>query len=224
MVLLASCDLEKSKTFNGKLVLPNEDKKSPDRVLLNVVVDGENCDDVFTGLSGAEKCVTFIGERKATYCPSNLSGNVFNQYSLEDLKNGKISSVLGIVDLVKLPDDYSDMRSLLGYCKEYPSVRFIGGNLLNIEGVRVGRYGFADGKAPCVFKDMYDTFLEVDLNDLSGLQEKVKKARSKAEKLKKESKSSGKKRGSGEKKPKEKKPVKRVEAFNSMFGGSEEDF
>ena len=78
-----------------------------------------NTQGAFPSAKPAEKCVTFIGEKKATYCPSNLSGNVFNQYSLEDLKNGKISSVLGIVDLVKLPDDYSDMRSLLGYCKEF---------------------------------------------------------------------------------------------------------
>ena len=217
MELLASCSLEKSKTFNGKLALPNEDKKSPDKVFLNVVVMDESGDVVFPSLSGNEKCVTFVGT-KATYCPTGMEGNVFNQYELEDLVNGRIKPVMNVVDLVQLPKDFCDMRMLKGFCSKYPSVRFIGGNLLRVDGVRIGRYDKGKDKMSPVMCDMYDTFVEVDLDDLSGLQEIVNKTRVKAEKVGKEKKEKIKKE------PREKKVPKRVEAFNNMFGLAEVEF
>ena len=117
------------------------------------------------------------------------------------------------------------MRVLKEVCDKYPTVRFIGGNLLGVEGVRIGRYDEGKDKCSPVFKDIYDNFVEVDLEDLDNLQEIVKKTRKKAEsqikeKTKKKSKSAKAKSST----PKEKKVPKRKEAFSKLFSTNEVDF
>lgn len=221
MQLLASCSLEQSKTFNGKLVLPNEDQKKPDKVFLNVVVkDGDV--GVYNMLSGNEKCVTFI-DKAPSHCPEKLKGKVFYEVSLADFLEG-FEKVEDVITLVKLPSDYTNMRFLQDACKDHPDVRFIGGNLLAVDGVRIGRFDEGKDKMLPVFNGIYDSFVEVDLNDLDGLQEIVKKTRKKAENLDGESKT--KKSKSGKVSSKEKAPAKkpkRLEAFNSLFSSEGED-
>lgn len=221
MQLLASCSLEKSREFNGRLVLPNENKKTPDKVMLNIVVgENENPEDIFKGLSGKERCITFCKENPANYCPTSLVGNVFNECSVEQLECGDFPMPEGVVTLVRLPEDYCDMRTLKIFCDRYPTVRFIGGNLLGVEGVRIGRYDEGKEKMSPVFCDnIYDNFVEVDLNDLDGLQEIVKQTRSRAEGIigaKSAKRSKGK---SGVK-----KQPKRLETFSKLFSSEEEEF
>ena len=230
MKLLASCDIDKAKKFNGKLVLPNEDDKKPDKVFLNIVVD-DTCeygnDEIFRKASelGKDlvKCITFMVEkgRFANYVPSEWEGRVFNEYSDEYYYSGEAPICDKTVSLLRLQKGYSDMRKLYEVCKSHTDVRYIGGNILGIDGIRVGRFDEGKDKMSPVFKDIYDTFVEVDLNDLEGLQEIVKKTRKRAENL------------SGEKvkKPRvkkakaEKKISKRKVAFNTLFAGDmEEEF
>ena len=72
-----------------------------------------------------------------------------------------------------------------------------------------------------VFKDIYDSFVEVDLGDLDGLQEIVKKTRKKAESTgEKKSKKASK---DGNKTPAKKKNSK-IEVFGKLFGGNCEEF
>lgn len=231
MKLLASCSLEESSKFDGKLVIPCEDKKSPDKVLLNIVVeDGNN--GVFSKLTGKEECVTFVGGG-AEFCPTEWRGKVFNQYSLEDLQAGfSESKVEGVTDIVRLPENYSNMRELLGFQKSYPCVRFIGGHLLALEGLNIGRYATGREKLPLVLKDIYDSFVEVCLSDLDGIQEVVRKTRAKMDAI--ESGVEGKpKRKSGSKKSSdgssgsgsgEKKATKKIQVFNGLFGSQEVEF
>ena len=218
MVLLASCGYEKSKEIKGKLVMPSEveGSKSSDKVLLNVVVNGTRCSEVFSGLNGNVQCVTFVGAEKATYCPEELKGNVFNEYSIEDIESGNISPIMGVVDLIRLPKGYCDMRSIKGWCEKYPSVRVIGGDLLGIEGVRIGRYDKGKENMSPVFNDVQDYFVEVDLGNLEGVSEVIKASRSKLEGVGNEGKS--------EKKKAEKAAPRRIAVFNGMFGGAEVDF
>ena len=221
MQLLASCSLEKSREFNGKLVLPNENKKTPDKVFLNIVVgEDERPEDVFKGLSGKEKCITFSKYNPTNFCPTSLEGNVFNECDLDILLNDAcFPEPKGVITLVRLPKDYSDMRNLKKLCSEHPTVRFIGGKLLGVEGVRIGRYDEGKEKMSPVFDEIYDTFVEVDLNDLDGLQEIVKRTRSKAEGVVK-AKSSKK----SSKSSSVKKQPKRIETFSKLFSNDEEDF
>lgn len=218
MKLLAGCSLEKSNEFTGNLVLPNEDKKNPDKVMLNIVVNDGNT-EVFKHLSGKEKCITFVNE-PTLFCPTELEGNVFNEVNLQELIDNEgtyPTDVKGVVTLVRVPEDYHDMRFLKQVCDKYPTVRIIGGNLLGVEGVRVGRYESTKKSIPVVYKDIYDDFVEVNLEDLDGLQEIVKKTRKRAESIKSYEKKS-KKSGA----PKVKKVPKRVAAFSKLFDSSNE--
>lgn len=220
MHLLASCNVEQSKSFSGTLVLPNEDKKTPDKVSLNIVVEDGNT-EVFKVLDKGNEFVTFV-EAPTTFCPTSFKGRVFNQYSLNQLEGGLVKPVNDVIDLVKLPEGYCDMLRLKNLTEEMPDIRFIGGKLLGVEGVNIGRTDAGKDKMSPVFIDFYDTFLEVDLNDLSGIQEKVKKTRTKIEGVAKTKVAKGKKKSSGEKA--ERKVPKRVVAFNNLFSNSEEEF
>lgn len=230
MKILASCDIDKAMGFNGKLVLPNEDEKKPDKVMLNIVVDGccgYSNEEVFRKASDLGKdivqCITFKVEegRFASYVPTEWEGKIFNEYSAGYYDDPNVPVCDKATSLLRLPDGYSNMRVLYDMSKKYPNVRYIGGHLLGIEGIRIGRFDTGKDKMSPVFKDMYDAFVEVDLDDLNGLQEIVKKTRKKAEKMF----SDGTKRKPRVGKPKVKKVSKRVEAFNSLFAGdAEEEF
>lgn len=224
MQILASSSLENSKGFNGKLVLPNEDEnKKPDKVFLNIKVGiDENAKDIFNNLKGTEKCITFSKENPTAFCPKELHGKVFNECDLDILENDvNFPMPEGVITLVRIPDSYKDMRHLVEVCSKYPTVRVIGGTLLNVEGIRIGRFDTGKDKMSPVYKDIYDTFVEVDLDDLEGLQEIVSKTRKKAESLEgSEKKKKGKSKKSSA--PKEKKAPKRVEVFGKLFGDAEE--
>lgn len=46
--------------------------------------------------------------------------------------------------LVKLPKDYSDMKTIHAYSQKYPNIRFCGGNLIRLDGCNVGCIGKED--------------------------------------------------------------------------------
>lgn len=214
MEILAGCSIEESKKYNGKLVIPNEEGKSPDKVSVNIIVDDGNT-DVFKELSGSEKCVTFIGE-PATFCPTNMEGKVFNEVDYEYFKENEGSipmNIKGITTLIRLPNGFCNMLEVKEICTKYPYARVIGGNLLSIEGVRIGRFDTGKDKMSPVYTEMYDTFIEVLLKDLDGIQEVIKRNKKKIKSMVEK-----------EKKPREKKESKRVVSFNTLFGGNREEF
>ena len=218
MQILASCSLEEASRFNGKLVLPNEDAKKPDKVFLNIVADGRESMDVFKKVDEipSVKCITFVGGG-ISYVPTGYSGSVFVEKTLEEALSENVSYPSGVVVLVRLPKDFPNgaynMQTVYELSVKNPNMRFIGGSILGIEGVRVGRFDSGKEKMSPVFSDIYDTFVEVDLDDLSGIQEIVKKTRRRAEHIMKEKKPRA---------PKEKKVSRWVQAFNSLFGDSGE--
>lgn len=218
MQILASCSLEEASRFNGKLVLPNEDAKKPDKVFLNIVANGNECLDVFKKVDEipSVKCITFMGG-EVRYVPTGHEGMVFVEETLEEVLQGDTSYPNGVVVLVRLPKDFPNaqynMRTVYDLSIKNPNMRFIGGNILGVEGIRIGRFDSGKEKMSSVFSDIYDTFVEVDLGDLDGIQEIVKKTRRRAEHIVKEKKP---------KAPREKKVSRRVQAFNSLFGDSSE--
>ena len=228
MDLLASCSVDEALSFEGRLVLPNEDSKKPNRVYLNVVV-GSECsysnEEVFEKLSSVDKnvlkSITFMVDegRLAKNIPDAFNEKVFNEYTNELFlsSNTEPEESSDIVKLVRVDKDFSDMRYVLNSCKQDKNVRFIGGKLLNIDGVRIGRFDSGKEKMSPYFEDMYDNFVEVELNNLKGIQEIVKKVRKKAKELEGNSKD---KKVSKLKSPR--KP-KRLEVFNSLFADNNED-
>lgn len=64
--------------------------------------------------------------------------------------------------VIQLPQEFSDMRILKSYCSVHPNIRFVGGHLLQIEGVRIG---YVDN----TFISKKSNGLSVVTNGLDGL-------------------------------------------------------
>ena len=213
MEILASCTLEESTKFEGKLLIEGEEGAKPDKVFLNVVVEDGNL-SILNNLNSNIKCVTYRGDVdfSEVEIPSN---KVFVEV---DYPTEEIPHIDGVTTLVRLPDGFSDMRTVFNLCMDNPHIRVIGGNLLNIEGVRIGRYDSGKDKGSVVYNGVYDQFLEAPLSELGNLKDVVKKARKRLES------SNGEKRV---KSSKEKKATPKrnniAKSFSSLFSNTEEE-
>lgn len=201
--ILASCSVEESKNYVGSLYIPHESVskktgkviKKKQRVLLNIdFTADEACsiDEFLTEYEGAAACVTL--EEGVNY-PSlfpETSLYVFIRVSLSRLDEAIASTSDDKVRfLVTLPDGKPDLRRLVSYCKVDKRVRFTGGDLLNIPGLNIGRFDDGDikgiaGGVKAVANGSYDSFDEVSISQLEGIEQMLKasKRRSKATKKK----------------------------------------
>lgn len=179
VMYLAECSYEDAIKYRGRLVtVPNEEGEKPINVLLNIVTD--NPDEVLSNGVGIAKCVTT--KVKPTVCPEKMKGNVFYEVAYEDF-NGVDELPDGVVVLVRLPEDFCDMRKAEEIClgnEAYDDVdakvRLVGGNLLEISTVAIGRYNEGKEKMSAVFNGVYDIFKEVKLSDLEVKQISAKKS------------------------------------------------
>lgn len=213
MDILASCTYEESVNFNGKLVVLSEDG-TQDKVSLNIVVDNGNT-AILQNLKPSVRCITYVDN----YDIGNVDmpdGLVFMEYSLGNIES-EYRDIPNVTPILRVPDGYSNMRELHGFCEKYPRLRIIGGNLLAIEGVRIGRYEKGKNKGSPVFNGVYDIFLEAPLSGLENISEIVKKARKRISEMGSDS----------SKASKQKKSVVRVsnisKSFESLFSDLEEE-
>lgn len=211
-MLLASCSYEEARKYNCKIVLVSDEEssKKPEEILLNIVTD--DVEDVYSGGIGVAKCITT--SVSPSRCPSDLHGNVFRLYNYGEDLSPMANEVKGVVPLVVLPDGFSDMREVMVIMNKYPNARVTGGNLLEIPGIRIGRYDKGKEKMSAVFNGVYDIFKEVELADIK-VQRVMSKVKSKSSS--KSSSSSG-----GTKKPASKS--KKTETFAKFFGDGGDDF
>jgi hypothetical protein len=211
-MLLASCSYEESKKYSSKIVLSSEDdnSKKAEEVLLNIVTDNPN--EVIVGGIGVAKCVTT--RVSPTFCPVELHGNIFRLYELEEDLESILEEVEGVVPMLVLPEGYSDMRELCNIAAKYPNLRFIGGNLLEIPGLKIGRYDKGKEKMSSVFNGVYDIFQEIKLEDIE-VQKVMSKVRSKSPKAKSTSSSKPKKVSSKD---------RQAETFLKFFGSADNPF
>lgn len=219
MEILASCTLEESKQYNGKLVIQDDDSK-PIKVKLNILSkDGIDKSELYENV----KSVTYLGTFPKFERKEGVS--YFTELSLEDVRSG-FSETEGITPILRLPDGFSQLKELVGYCSIYPTLRVLGGNLLAVEGLRVGRYEEENKKVYPIYNGIYDNFVEMNLADIDNVTEIVKKAKSKMlsdEKKEKKKKSSSSKSGEkkGSSKPKKSSVVSK--SFSVLFGDSSEE-
>ena len=97
-----------------------------------------------------------------------------NNITEEDVEKIAEDSPKGVVPIIKLPDDYKDLYKIYQISKAHPSVRFCGGHLLAIDGVKVGAIGvdildkLQDKYSLDCFKldDTEDVLETVDINEL----------------------------------------------------------
>lgn len=223
MELLASCSLEEAKAVSGKLVLePTEEDGKPIPVKLNIVCYASEVEAIKM-IGGSVRCVTFIDNKLPNFDGFTDLNNIFHEVSLEELEAGFAYEYPGVTTLLRVPSDYKDMRYLSNLCKQRKDLRVIGGNLLAVEGMRIGRYDTGKEKMSPVFYELYDSFAEVIYSELGNVSELVRKASKKlegsdGEKKAKKVKVSSDKSGGGKK-------AIFTKTLNSLFGEiSEEEF
>ena len=217
MLIVASCSLSEAVEVNGRLVTVDEEGNKLDRVLLNVKIS-ESDTDVPEMLKKIPKgTVKFFTVDSDITVDTDLP--VFRSYTLEDaLENGMKTEY---IPLVNVGDDFPNanvnIRTLYELSLSHPGVRFIGGRLLALNGINIGRFDEGKSKMSVNYSDVYDNFLEVKLSEIGNLKEIVKKSRKKLEDAEDKPK---KKKVSKEHKPG--KASKRVAAFSNLFSDVEE--
>ena len=223
-MLLASCSCDDALKYRNKLVLvSNEDKKKPEEVWLNIFVENDmGLKEVFMKGMGVAKCITTVSSPKVDI-PDKFRNKVFRIYKykndygsmLRDYDNFSLieEEKEGVIPLIVLPDGFCDMKYVYNLSLKYPQARFMGGNLLEIPGLKIGRFDDGKEKMSAVFNGVYDVFREVSFDDIK-VQEVMSKVRSKS--------SNGSRPKSSVKRvtPKSKKS----EAFSRFFGGEENEF
>ncbi len=97
-----------------------------------------------------------------------------NNITEEDVEKIVASTPAGITPVIKLPDDYKDLYSIYKFSQIHSTVRFCGGHLFAIEGIKVGAIGvdildkLQDKYSLDCFKldDTEDVLESVDINEL----------------------------------------------------------
>ena len=203
--------------YRGKLVLVSEDEKAKaEEVYLNIDLRGSH--DLDSALievsklpSSCIKCLTI--SESVSSVPSNLKGRVFRVYKYNSLEGSTLSNPEGVIPLIELPDGFCDMREVYAIAMKHDGVRFIGGNLLEIPGINIGRFDDGKDKMSAVYNGVYDIFREVDFSSIE-----VKEVLPKTKSSGTIKRSSAKKSSTVSKKstPKSRKS----ESFSKLFGGS----
>lgn len=166
-MILASCSIGEAEAISGVLMAGKE------KVFLNVEVDGSDFVRAYNLLSrnASVKSISV----KSNYEAALIKGyevptgkNIFMESEYPEVVKGHS----GYDTLVRLPDNFSDMRALWNLQSQNSdvSVRFIGGKLLEIPGLHIGRYDTGKEKMSSYFQGIYDCFLEVKLSDLDNLE------------------------------------------------------
>lgn len=221
MDFLASCSIEESQRYSGKLVIPAEDGGKAGKVMLNIVCnDGDR--SLLKYVGGNVKCVTYRGKMAGFDIEyfEDMPQGVFHEVELDEFSVTETPKYTGVTTLVRLPDGYCDMRRIYNICKAREDVRVIGGNLLAVDGIRIGRFEGGKEKIAPVFNGVYDSFIEVSLSELGDVTELVKKAKKKMREASKEPKSKKKKENSQETTPK-RKTNKISSSFSCLFSESD---
>lgn len=227
-MLLANCFFSEALKYRNKLVVVSkeEEKKKPEEVWLNILVEDEIneeglLEEVYSKGLGAAKCITVVSHSPKR-CPDNFKGKVYRFYKyLEDYEEAKenlksiydfsniINEVEGVIPLISLPDGFCDMRFVYNLSKKYPTARFTGGNLLEIPGIKIGRFDKGKEKMSAVYNGVYDICKEVCLGDIE-VREVMAKVRTKS------SVSGSRVKKTAPKKANSK--AKKVETFTKFFG------
>ena len=224
-MLLASCSCDDALKYRNKLVLvSNEDKKKPEEVWLNIFVeDNMGLEEVFMKGMGVAKCITTVSSPERDSIPEKFRDKVFRIYRYKNDYGNMVGdhddfSLIdeeknGVIPLIVLPDGFCDMKYVYNLSLKYPQARFMGGNLLEIPGLKIGRFDDGKEKMSAVFNGVYDVFREVSFDDIK-VQEVMSKVRSKS--------SNGSRPKSSVKRVTPK--AKKSEAFSRFFGGEENEF
>lgn len=218
MKIIADCSYEDARKYKGKLNIELEDGKTANVKLAVECASLEEYEEI-KGNKAVEylDCLFDLPEGYA------VEKKTFRKYSLDDKDKIEASEVEGVIPLLKLPEDFADMYLLSEKSKEVEGLRLLGGKLLGIEDVRIGREDVEDkNKKLGIFYDgVYDLFQEVNLSELENLNEIVSKRSERLEKALTDKEFKAKNR-----KPKKAGKSglsKKITAFEKLFSSDKEE-
>lgn len=151
--VVAKCDYDYAVQFKGKVITAKFENKKY-RVLLRV-----RCDDLtlLDAIELAKKSKNIVmleyqgtgDSMQYSALTPNMVGNVYigrivefgNNISDEDIEGVLEDTPETVTPILKLPDDFSNLELVWKLCKKYEKVRFCGGCLFSIDGVRIGCCG-----------------------------------------------------------------------------------
>ena len=215
MSILSNIDYDAAFQFKGcNLSTKYNGKKH--KVYLRLVCDDLTLSD---GLNLAKLCPSIVAieytgaESNETFMNLGTDNSLYvyklyehgNNITENDVKLILESTPVGVTPVIHLPDTFVDLHFIYKMCKSYPRVRFCGGNLFCVDGVRLGCIGvdILDKLDIKYTSDCYaignkmDVLECVDLNDLKlDISTKPEKAVKKKSPSKRSSSSSSSKKSS----------------------------
>lgn len=175
MALLVEVDFETAKGYAGYGLSTKYNGKKH-KVYLKVTCDESNLAEAIS-LCKANRNMLMLEYQGMDNYPSYTDlqpqgiyigrlTRLGNNLTAEDVESIVSSTPAGVVPIVSLPSDFSDMEFLWHLSKKYPTVRYSGGVLFEIDGVKIGEIGtdileaagikvdescyFIDGKSDCL--------------------------------------------------------------------------
>lgn len=139
-----------NKYANGRVVTKYNNKKhqvyfrvSCDDYSLNSCIELAKKSDniVMLDYEGLPMSQTYTSLTSDTGVYIGIKIEVGMDFSEEDLVRILNDTPEGVTPIVKLPDEYKNIRFLYNMCKKYSRVRFCGGATFNISGCRLGCCG-----------------------------------------------------------------------------------
>lgn len=216
-MILASCSVDKAiEKCDASLSVGNE------KVFLDVEVVEENLNRALTLLlkSKSVKTVTieggYSGGKLGVEIPAGKA-----VFAVSDYPEVYDVGSLGIKALVQLDSNFCNMKELYDLTKKYPNteIHFVGGKLLEIPGIHIGRFDEGKEKMSSYFDEVYDAFLEIPLDELKDVEVIRSKLSKKTLAL-----LNGEDVDSEPKARKAKAVPKLREAFSSLFGEESVEF
>ena len=222
MAIISSVDYSTALSYKGMNLSAKYNNKKQ-KVYLKL-----NCDDFTLAdcleLARLSKNILMINYQGVDSNPTylNLTGDTGiyigkvidfgNNITLEDIARIDSQVPAGVVPIINLPEDYTNLEFLWKASKQFPRVRYSGGKLFAVDGIKVGQVGI-DILSKIESKidvDCFNLNSRTDCVELVDINTLEITASTKAEKSPREKKSSS----SSANTPKKKAPT---QTFGNLF-------
>ena len=224
MAILINTDVDTVKEYRNKTVFAKVANKKQ-QIVFKINADASSFDEAVAE-SKANKNVAmiefqgsadFLNEKELD--DSNVYVGVIHNVG-SDITEEDIQNVLSwfpswVTVIFKLPEDYKDIYFLHKMCEKYSRVRFAGGVLFDIDGVRVGCVGF-DTLRKMDVKVPKDDLIKYDCIDVIPTERSLEELDLKVV-VGKVINTAGRSKSST---PKEKKPKVKINEFDSFLNSN----
>ena len=151
MSVICEIDYNDAKKYVGKNVTTKVNNKKQ-KVYFKLNCDNLNLKESINFVKANKNfiCVNYIGQvNSETYQNLEDTQGVYiihvkevgNNISDVDIEQVLEDTPKGVIPIIKLPEDFSDLRKIWDFSRRYKRVRFCGGDLFNCDGCRLGCCG-----------------------------------------------------------------------------------